>query len=114
MDRLKKILGKLYRSPWLKYWIVTLLAVLLIGFIDENSVWHHFKNQELIEELEQDIQRQKDQYNQDNAKIKKLSSDPKAIEKIARERYFMKTDDEDIFVFSGEQPSTTSGHETVE
>ena len=100
MDRLKKILGKLYRSPWLKYGIVTLLAVLLIGFIDENSVWHHFKNQELIEELEQDIQRQKDQYNQDNAKIKKLSSDPKAIEKIARERYFMKTDDEDIFVLS--------------
>jgi cell division protein FtsB len=108
MNRLKKILGKLYRSPWLKYGIVTVLAVLLIGFIDENSAWHHFKNQQIIEELEQDIQRQKNQYNHDNAQIKKLNSDPKAIEKIARERYFMKTDDEDIFVFSEDQPQTIS------
>ena len=50
MNRLKKILGKLYRSPWLKYGIVTVLAVLLIGFIDENSAWHHFKNQQINRE----------------------------------------------------------------
>jgi cell division protein FtsB len=43
-----------------------------------------------------------------------LDSNPKAIEKIARERYFMKEDNEDIFVFSNDQPQSTSSNETVE
>jgi cell division protein FtsB len=43
-----------------------------------------------------------------------LDSNPKAIEKIARERYFMKEDDEDIFVFSNEQSQTAESHETAE
>ena len=33
---------------------------------------------------------------------------PSAITKIARERYFMKADDEDIFVLSDELPTTTN------
>jgi cell division protein FtsB len=43
-----------------------------------------------------------------------LDSDPKAIEKIARERYFMKEDNEDIFVFSDDQTSTSVPNETDE
>ena len=39
----------------------------------------------------------------DQAQIKKLDSDPKAIKKIARERYFMKADNEDIFVLSDDE-----------
>ena len=115
MNRLKKILENLYRLSWLKYALVTLLAVVLIGFVDENSVWHHFKNQDRIAELKAEIKRQTSQYNHDQRQIKMLDSDPKAIEKIARERYFMKEDDEDIFVFSGDPAQTIpSDHETVE
>ena len=114
MKRLKTIAEKLYRLPWLKYALVTLLAVVFIGFVDENSVWHHFKNQQQIRELQEDIKRQTDQYNRDRQKIKMLDSNPKAIEKIARERYFMKEDNEDIFVFSEDQPQSAVPHETVE
>ena len=42
-----------------------------------------------------------------------LDSNPKAIEKIARERYFMKADDEDIFVLSDDQNTLTT-HEATE
>ena len=35
-------------------------------------------------------------------RIRDLERNQKAIEKVARERYFMKTDDEDIFVLSEE------------
>ena len=114
MKRLKEIAERLYRIPWLKYGVVTLLAVVFIGFVDENSVWHHFKNQRQISELQDEIKRQTDQYNHDRKKIKMLDSNPKAIEKIARERYFMKEDNEDIFVFSNDQPQSTSSNETVE
>lgn len=111
---MKKILEKLYRLSWLKYALVTVLAVVLIGFVDENSVWHHFKNQGRISELQAEIKRLNDQHAYDQKQIKMLNSDPKAIEKIARERYFMKEDDEDIFVFSGEQSTLPSNDETVE
>ncbi len=114
MKRLKEIAERLYRIPWLKYGVVTLLAIVFIGFVDENSVWHHFKNQQQISELQDEIKRQTDQYNRDRKKIKMLDSNPKAIEKIARERYFMKEDNEDIFVFSNDQPQSTSSNETVE
>ena len=106
MKRFNKILEKLYRSSWLKYAVVTLLAVIFIGFVDENSVWHHFQNQRQIGELQDEIKRQTSQYERDRKQIKLLDSNPKAIEKIARERYFMKEDNEDIFVFSEEQPKT--------
>ena len=115
MKHLKNILVKMYRSSWLKYAVVTIIAVLLIGFLDENSVWNHFKNQQRIEELQDEIKRQNDQYHNDQMQIRKLNSDPKAIEKIARERYFMKTDNEDIFVLSDDEatlPKNTD--ETVE
>jgi len=114
MKRFNKILSALYRSPWLKYAVVTLLAVIFIGFVDENSVWHHFKNQQQINDLQDEIKRHTDQYNRDNQQIKMLDSDPKAIEKIARERYFMKEDNEDIFVFSDDQTSTSVPNETDE
>jgi len=114
MKRLKKIAERLYRSSWLKYAVVTILAVVFIGFVDENSVWSHFKNQQQIGELQDEINRQTSQYNRDRQKIKMLDSNPKAIEKIARERYFMKEDNEDIFVFSEDQPQSAPAHETVE
>ena len=51
----------------------------------------------------------------DAMRRKQLDKDPKAIEKIARERYFMKTDDEDIFVLSDDQSAAPqSNNETVE
>ena len=94
--------------------MVTLIAVVFIGFVDENSVWHHFKNQRQIGELQEEIKRHTDQYNKDRKQIKMLESNPKAIEKIARERYFMKEDNEDIFVFSEEQSKTPVSNEADE
>ena len=49
--------------------------------------------------------------------IRLLDSDPNAMRKIARERYFMKADDEDIFVLSDDPRTQTpfnSNNETTE
>ena len=49
--------------------------------------------------------------------IRALNRNPKAVERIARERYFMKADDEDIYVMrddSEEQPTTEYNNEAVE
>ncbi len=101
-EKLKKIWNRFRRIKALKYALVTLFAIILIGFLDENSVWHHIQNKQQISELQDEIKKYSDEHQRNNAKIKMLDNNPKAIEKIARERYFMKEDGEDIFVLSDE------------
>ena len=104
MKKVKTILLRIWHIPALKYIVVTILAVVLIGFVDDNSVWHHIRNKQYIAELEDEIEKYEELNQSNQAQIRELDSNPKAIEKIARERYFMKTDEEDIFVLSDDQP----------
>jgi len=115
MKKFKNILQRLRNVKGLKYVVVTILAIVLIGFVDENSWWRHMRNTLRINELQEEIDQYTDQYKQDKAKMDMLKRDPKAIEKIARERYFMKADGEDIFVLSDDnQTSNTKTNEDAE
>lgn len=106
MKKLKNIWITICAIPALKYILVTVFAVVFIGFLDENSVWHHYKNVRYISELQDEISLYNERHRDALSQIRQLDASPKAIEKIARERYFMKADDEDIFVLSDDQPST--------
>ena len=108
MKKIKSILLHIKRIPALKYIVVTILAVVLIGFVDDNSVWHHIRNKQYIGELEDEIEKYEKLNQSNQAQIRELDSNPKAIEKIARERYFMKTDEEDIFVLSEDESNEKS------
>ncbi len=81
-----------------KYWIVTILGVFIVGFFDENSILQHVQNKIVVHDLEDQISVFNAQYERDERQLKELRTNPNAITKIARENYFMKTDDEDIFV----------------
>lgn len=106
MNRLRRTANYLRRFRGLKYAVVIVTAVVIVGFVDENSMWSHFSNKQKINELEIEIQLYKRQYERDRAQLRKLDTDPKAIEKIARERYFMKTENEDIFVLSDDMEAS--------
>jgi cell division protein FtsB len=56
-----------------------------------------------ISELKDEIGHYEDEYRRDQNQIHQLQSNTKAMEKVARERFFMKTDEEDIFVLSDDQ-----------
>ena len=105
---IKKYTLLVLRSQALKYAVVCVAAVLIVGFLDENSLWNHLKNRERIEELTEEKARFNAAYERDKATIRELDRNPKAMEKIARERYFMKTDDEDIFVLREENEDSKS------
>ena len=100
VDRIKTIALKVWRSQALKYTVVCVLGVLLVGFLDENSVMSHLKNRHRIAELQEEIDQYNAEFRRDQAQIRELERNPKAIEKIARERYYMKADGEDIFILS--------------
>lgn len=96
-----------------KYWIVVILGVLIVGFLDENSLLKHIQNRILVSDLKEQIDTYNSQYERDEQQIKELRRNPKAITKIAREKYFMKADDEDIFVLSDDQKPITDNDETA-
>ena len=118
MNKVKQAFMYVWRLWYVKYVIVCVAGMLIVGFLDENSIWAHLHYKQRISELQEEIA-EYDAINQSNQeKIHELKHNPKAMEKIARERYFMKADDEDIFVLSDDerQPSvkTPVGNETAE
>ena len=94
---------RVWRSQFFKYSVVCIIGVLIVGFLDENSFWSHMKNLQRIDDLTEEKARYQAEFERDQAKIRELDKNPKAMEKIARERYFMKEDNEDIFVLSDER-----------
>lgn len=97
-----------------KYVIVIVVGIVVVGFVDDNSFVQRVKYDMQIEDLKEQI----DQYNKIHEKdakaLRELKHNPRAIEKIAREKYFMKTDDEDVFVLSDDiQFTEDRGDETV-
>ena len=72
------------------------------------------KQAESNKALRQEIANYKRQYDEADKKIVDLENNPKAVEKIARERYHMKRANEDVFVFVGEPTETASEEEEEE
>lgn len=83
-----------------KYLITIVVGIAVVGVFDENSFLQRIKYDIEIDQLKGEI----DKYNKiteaANEELREINHNPRAIEKIARERYFMKADDEDIFVLS--------------
>lgn len=82
-----------------KYWITLLIFIVVIGFLDENSLVQRIKHRNEISTLNSEIEKYRKQYEEDTERLKELTTNPEALEKIAREKYLMKKPDEDIFVF---------------
>ena len=82
-----------------KYMITVLIFIVVIGFLDENSLIQRVKHRSEISALNREIEKYRKQYEEDTEKLKELTTNPEALEKIAREKYLMKKSDEDIFVF---------------
>ena len=87
-----------------KYLIVIIAGVLIVGVVDDNSIRQHIKYQLQIATLREEIGKYRDQYEKDSRQLKEMRQGPDVFGKIARERYFMKSDDEDIFVLSTDLP----------
>ena len=85
-----------------KYILAILLIVLIVGVVDEDSFLNRHPRRVRINTLKKEIANYQRQYNEADRKIRDLENNPKAVEKIARERYHMKRADEDVFVFVNE------------
>lgn len=110
MSRLLYI-GKMFSHY--KYIITIVVGILVVGFLDENSLMQKIKYEFEIRDLQEEIDKYNASYERDSRQLRMLQNNPKNIEKIARERYFMKADDEDIFVLSDDEQPITSNEESA-
>ena len=83
-----------------KYAVTVLLFAILIIFFDENSLIRRWQLTREEATLRREVSRYRAQYEEDTRKLNELTTDSEAIERIAREKYLMKKDNEDIFVIS--------------
>ena len=114
MSKISRLSPLLALLSHYKYVITVVVGVLLVGFVDDNSFMQRAKLELQISDLEADIERYNEQNEADMKQLKAMKRSPKAFEKIARERYFMKADDEDIFVLSDDETPKTLENETTE
>ena len=83
--------------------IWSVVGFLIVGVVDDNSFRKLIELELQIDDLNLEINKYNSQYKADTKELRELKQNPKAIERIARERYFMKADDEDIYVLSTDE-----------
>lgn len=92
----------IYKNKYLKpfkniFILIAVVFVVWMLFFDANSwIIHHELNTE-IDELENEKEYYRKEIEKDNKDLKKLSTE-EGLEKFAREAYYMKRDNEDIFI----------------
>ena len=80
-------------------------------FIDSNSLLIHHELNEDISDLEDEKEYYNKEIEIDKKAIKELSTE-EGIEKLAREKYYMKKDNEDIYIIEYEDSlKTKTNHE---
>lgn len=96
-----------------KYLITIVIGTLIVGVIDENSMWKYATLQMRLNEVKADLKQYEEQYERDSVRLSALEANHKGVERIARERYFMKRDNEDVFVLTTDD-RTQEEHEAAE
>lgn len=100
MKQLKERFEKLPAWMKKKYFLTTCIAVIWIFASQSASPIVQFQLKRKI----QDLKEQQSFYVNETARLKKelkeMADNPAVAEKIARERYFMKRDNEDVFIIT--------------
>lgn len=107
--KVKQNIARIWHLWYMKYVLVCVVGILIVGFLDDNSVLSHFNMMQRKSELREEIEYYESLNQKNKERIRQLEDNPKEIEKIAREQYFMKADDEDIFVLSDDEVEQKEG-----
>ena len=108
-------LSRLRERPWFK-WATNLYVLVLSAFLvwmvffDQNSLLIHLELQREIQKLEQQQEFLREQIARDREVIETLS-DPKQLEKFAREQYYLKKPDEEIYIIEYEDSLKNKEHD---
>jgi cell division protein DivIC len=97
--------GLLRLPAWLKnkHVIASITFLALILFFDPNDLFTQYNRTKELKELQQSKKYYSDQINKEQKELDQLKNDPSTLEKYARENYYMKRDNEDLFIVPEEK-----------
>lgn len=103
------------KNKWFRFFtnayvLVLTVFVIWMLFFDTNSYLIHRELQKEIKKLEKQKEFLEEEIQKDSAIIQKLS-DPEELEKFAREKYYLKKPNEEIFLIEYEDSLKTEDDE---
>jgi len=91
--------NKLLRNKFLLGLVFFLIWILIF---DENSLISQISGKKRVKKLKADKEFYIKKIRKDSIKLEALKNDPQNLERFARENYYMKKSDEDVFVIVSE------------
>ena len=97
MSRIKDFYNK-YLSRINAYWLVTIVFFALTFIMGDSSLYKRYTYDEKIRSLEKEIKHYQKEIEINSKKLNDLHTDKEGLERFAREEYFMKKPDEDVYI----------------
>lgn len=94
---MRNIARTIRENRYTKYVVTLSVIVLVVGFLDENSLWNRRGRTEEIATLQAEIDALKVKYYEDTEKLNSMN-DYDCVERLAREKYLMHRPDEDVYI----------------
>ena len=98
MEALQRILKRILPIFKNKYSLTFLIFLVWIIFFDQNNLVDRVRQMNRQEELQQEKQFYLQKIKKDSVKLHQLKTNEENLEEFAREEYFMKKDNEDIYI----------------
>lgn len=86
-----------------KYFIATAIFVVVIAFIDENNLMVSYRLRHQVSTLEKERAELMEGMEKDSINAQRLKDDKDAIERFGREHYYMKRDNEDVYIITTDE-----------
>ena len=97
MSRIKDFYNK-YLSRINAYWLVTIVFFALTFAMGDSSLYKRYTYDEKIRSLEKEIKHYQKEIEINSKKLNDLHTDQEGLERFAREEYFMKKPNEDVYI----------------
>ena len=97
MSRIKDFYNK-YLSRINAYWLVTIVFFALTFVMGDSSLYKRYTYEEKIRSLEKEIKHYQKEIEINSKKLNDLHTDKEGLERFAREEYFMKKPNEDVYI----------------
>jgi cell division protein FtsB len=90
---------KIIRSKFFKYIAVLLIFGIWITFFDDYNLIKQGEMRTQLKLLREELQETKDAISRCATEDQKIKDDMEFIEKVGRDNYYMKSEDEDVYIF---------------
>lgn len=97
MSRIKEFYQK-YLSRINAYWLVTIGFLILTFTAGDSNLYKRYTYDEKIRSLEKEIKHYQQEIEINSKKLNDLHTDKEGLERFAREEYFMKRANEDVYI----------------